>query len=81
MKITDNKAFYRVIKEVRKQKGLTQSELGKKVGLNGSYISAIELGRVNMSIDKLMKVYKALSIDLKVSFFTDNKSVEYYHTD
>ncbi len=48
------------IKRLRKQKGLSQTEVAVDAGLDSSYYSKIERGEVNPSLKKLYKVIKAL---------------------
>jgi transcriptional regulator with XRE-family HTH domain len=52
---------YRV-KECRKQKGLSQIELGKKVGKAQGIISAIEVGKQTMTTDQVVEFAKALEV-------------------
>ncbi|MBU1152291.1 helix-turn-helix domain-containing protein [Patescibacteria group bacterium] len=52
----------------RIEKGLSQSELAKKVGTKQSAISRLESGQYNPSIKLLDKVAKALRLRLIVSF-------------
>jgi DNA-binding XRE family transcriptional regulator len=54
--------------EKRLEKGLTQSELAKKVGTKQSAISRLESGSYNPSITFLEKVAKALDVHLVISF-------------
>lgn len=55
-----------VIKK-RLEKGLTQSELAKKIGTKQSAISRLESGNYNPSIIFLGKIAKALNLTLVVS--------------
>lgn len=50
----------RRINRIRKQKGLSQTEVAVDAGLDSSYYSKIERGEVNPSLKKLYKVIKAL---------------------
>ncbi|MBU4312989.1 MAG: helix-turn-helix domain-containing protein [Candidatus Omnitrophica bacterium] len=52
------------LKLKRKQKGLTQLELARKVGVSESYICQIENGKM-ISIKKLDKMAKALGCEPK----------------
>lgn len=61
-------AFIQQIIEKRLQKGLTQSELAKKVGTKQSAIARLESGAHNPSIAFLQKVAQALDMHVKVSF-------------
>lgn len=48
------------LKLARKDAGLTQQELAEKVGLNKSDLSLIEKGNMNISIDKLFELFRAV---------------------
>lgn len=48
------------LKLARKDAGLTQQELAEKVGLNKSDLSLIEKGNMNISIDKLFDLFRAV---------------------
>lgn len=50
------------IKKARKKTGLTQDELSEKVGVHVSYISRIERGVVNASIEVIESIAKALKV-------------------
>ncbi|MBL7131391.1 MAG: helix-turn-helix transcriptional regulator [Candidatus Omnitrophica bacterium] len=52
------------LRTMRKQKGLTQLELAKKIGVSESYICQIENGKM-ISIKKLDKLAKALGCEAK----------------
>lgn len=56
------------IRDLRKQKGLSQEELGWKAKLHFTYIGAIERGEKNCSIITLEKIAKGLEIDIKNLF-------------
>ena len=44
------------IRQARKDKGLTQRELGKRVGLPQSHISKIESGAVDVQLSSLVEI-------------------------
>jgi transcriptional regulator with XRE-family HTH domain len=50
------------IQKLRKKTGITQEELADKVGVHVSYISRIERGVVNSSIEILESIAKALKV-------------------
>lgn len=52
--------------EKRLEKGMTQSELAKKVGTRQSSISRLESGHYNPTLQFLEKVAKALQLNLVV---------------
>lgn len=52
----------------RKRKRLTQLQLAELVDIDGSHISAIELGRVGVSFDVIFKMCEVLEITPKQLF-------------
>ena len=54
------------IKQLRKEKNLTQSQLGELVGVKKAQISKIESSTLNIGLLTLHKVFKAL--DAKITF-------------
>jgi len=52
------------IQSIRTKLGITQDELGEKVGLNPKYISAIECGQRNITIKTLEKIANGLGVEL-----------------
>lgn len=48
------------LKLARKDAGLTQQELAEKVGLKRSDLSLIENGKINISIDTLFDLFRAV---------------------
>lgn len=50
------------IAELRKKKGWTQDELAKKLNIQRSSLTRIELGNVNSTINMLRKIAKALEV-------------------
>jgi DNA-binding XRE family transcriptional regulator len=57
-----------LIRELRKQKGITQTELGKLTGKDRQYIFKIEKGKVTSSIVAIAIIAKSLAISLKEFF-------------
>ena len=52
-----------VLKKLRIAKGLTQEQLGNKVGVSDAYITMLETGaRKNPSLDLLGRLAKALKV-------------------
>jgi transcriptional regulator with XRE-family HTH domain len=60
--------FGKNIRELRKQKGWSQELLAEKVGLHRSYISVVERGEKNLSIDNIAKIAKTLGVSLETLF-------------
>lgn len=52
------------IKNIRKEKNLTQNELGEKIGMKKSQISKIENGYASVTIGTLKKVFNALDTNI-----------------
>ena len=54
-----------MIKHLRNKKNLTQSQLGKMIGVKRSEISKLEQGSRNMTIATVLKIFRALQADIK----------------
>ncbi len=52
------------IKEVRKKRGLTQSDVADKADTSANYFAQIERGEVNPSYSMLTVIAKALKVKL-----------------
>ena len=59
-----NKYIGKRIKEIRKEKGLTQMELSELSGLTQSVISRIEVGETTTTIEVIGVIAKALGYKL-----------------
>lgn len=55
------------LRNVRKAKGWTQTELAGRSGLRQEYISRIESGHESVTIVTLLKLMGALGLDLSLS--------------
>lgn len=55
----------KAIKETRQQRKLTQEELGKLIGVQKAQISRLERNAGNVTIDTLMRVFKALQAKVR----------------
>ncbi len=53
------------VKEIRNQKGLTQTELANKIGKDHPSINKLENGKVNPSYYFLYEVAQGLEVDIK----------------
>ncbi len=56
------------ILQLRKKKGLTQSELAKKLGTKQSDIARMEAGEQNFTTDTLQKIASIFRCKLKIEF-------------
>jgi len=56
-----------MIKSVRKERNLTQEQLGKLIGVQKSQISKLERNTKNVTIETILKVFKALKTNIRFS--------------
>lgn len=59
------KKFGQKLREIRKQKKLSQEELSFRASLHRTYISDIERGSRNVSLENIEKIAKALGVSTK----------------
>lgn len=62
------KQFGRRLRELRKEAGLSQEELGFRAGLHRTYIGSIERAEQNVSVDNVHKLAKAFKISVDQLF-------------
>ncbi len=60
------------IKKVRKERNLTQEELGKLIGVQKSQISRLENHTSNVTMETLLKVFTALKAKIKFQIELSN---------
>ena len=53
------------IRMLREERGLSQEELGTQAGLHRAYIGQIERGEKNIGLKNLLKIAKALGVDIR----------------
>ncbi|UHG93189.1 helix-turn-helix domain-containing protein [Spirosoma oryzicola] len=56
-----------LIKKLRKERNLTQTELGERMGVKKSAIALYEKGRDNISLTTLKRIADALDADLSIN--------------
>ena len=61
-------AFGDKVRELRKQKGISQEELSYKADLHRTYIGMIERAEKNLTLTNIEKIAKALDVDIKNLF-------------
>lgn len=66
--ISLQKEFGAQVRRLRTEQGLSQEELAFSAGLDRTYVSGIERGTRNVSLNNIGKIAKALKISLKVLF-------------
>jgi len=64
------------IKQARKEKKMTQEELGKLVGVKKSQISKIENSFTNARFETILKVFHALNMKIKFKIEPTNENIE-----
>ena len=65
--------FGEKVRELRKEKGLSQEELSFKSDLHRTYIGMIERAEKNITLANIEKIAKALNVDLKELFNSTKK--------
>ena len=56
-----------MIKTVRMERSLTQEQLGKLIGVQKSQISKLERNTKNVTIETILKVFRALKTNVRIS--------------
>lgn len=65
------------IKQARKERNLTQEQLGKLVGVQKAQISKIENSIKNARLDTIMKIFKALGAKVNFNVELNNQNLAY----
>ena len=66
----------RMVKAARKERNLTQEELGKLVGVKKSQISKIENSTNSATIDTILKVFRALKAEINFNVKLENNYIQ-----
>ena len=53
---------------LRKSKGISQIDLANKIGLDRTYLSRVETGKQNLTMDNFIKICDGLNVSLKEFF-------------
>lgn len=70
MKIASAEDIGRIIKQKRKDDGLTLEEAAGVCGVSYAFLSALENGKETVRLNKLLQVVKSLGIELDASIRT-----------
>jgi transcriptional regulator with XRE-family HTH domain len=70
MSTREARKFGKALREIRKQRNLTQEELEGEIGAHTGYLSRVEAGQKNISITTVIRIAQALNIDV---LFGDKK--------
>jgi DNA-binding XRE family transcriptional regulator len=66
----------RMVRATRKERNMTQEELGKVVGVNKSQISKLENHANSATIETIIKVFNALKADVQFNVRVDDKQIK-----
>ena len=66
----------RMIKTARKERNLTQEQLGQLVGVQKSQISKLESSTNSATIDTILKVFKALKADIHFNVTLEKQYIQ-----
>jgi len=66
----------KVIKKLRKEKGLTQKELAQKIGKSERLITYFERGVARVSLDTLYDIAKALDVSVSEIFLQSEEKFQ-----
>jgi len=64
------------LRQLRKDRGLTQAELARQIGIQQSDLSRMEKGEYRVSLDNLFKILGVFDLDLADFFGDDAKSTD-----
>lgn len=67
MKVTDSAGIGAIVREARKNQGLTQKDLAKACGCGVRFLSDLENGKPTIELGKAIRVLNVLSYDIDVS--------------
>ncbi|WP_420458205.1 helix-turn-helix domain-containing protein [Neolewinella sp.] len=65
-----------MIKSARKHRKLTQAQLGDLVGVQKAQISKLERNAKNVTVETILKVFRALKANVRFSVELDEAEVE-----
>jgi transcriptional regulator with XRE-family HTH domain len=68
------------VRDIRKQKGLSQEELGERAGFSFSYVGGVERAEKNISVTNLEKIATALDTTV-AELFKYTKNVRMTHSE
>ena len=74
MSMTARIVFTRNLKKLRLSRGLSQEKLAEACELHRTYISSVERGERNITIDNMEKLAIALGVDIRELLNPDDNS-------
>lgn len=60
-----DRIFWQLIRHARERRGVSQTVLAERIGMQRTNLSAIEAGRGNVTEDVMVKIAQALGTDLR----------------
>lgn len=66
----------KMIKQARKERNLTQTQLGELIGVQKSQISKLESSANSATIDTVIKVFKALKAEINFKVKLENEFIQ-----
>ena len=66
----------KMVKTTRKERNLTQEQLGELIGVNKSQISKIENNANSARIDTILKVFRALKAEINFNVKLEDKKLQ-----
>lgn len=69
----------KAIKQTRKERNLTQEELGKLIGVQKAQISRLENNASNVTMETLLRVFTALKAKVKFQVELSNLNINIWH--
>lgn len=64
--------FGRRLRQLREEKGLTQEQIAFRARLSREYLSRIESGKRNVSLDVIERLSEALGVDVQKLFLFED---------
>ena len=62
MKDTETQRFAKNMKKLRKAKGLSQGDIHRTTGIDRAYISNLEAGKQNPTLETIAKIAESLGV-------------------
>ncbi len=70
--IKEMECFYELLRQYRRNRGMSQEDLAEKANLHRTYISELENGKKNPSLKTLLQLAKALHLEVwQLLYFRD----------
>lgn len=60
--------FGKCVRRLREERGISQEALASEAGLDRTYVSSVERGRRNISLENIERLAKALEVEVKALF-------------